>query len=330
MSLITSYLQNRKIQGKISDELSVSKVVGVPQGSCLGPLLYLVYANDLGHITKGLTSVIFADDTTIIEKCNSIEALSFRLNILLSKILDWTNYNKLSLNKAKTKWMLFTNKRIGIPKLFLGGEEVEKVEIFKYLLDSKLKHSEHLNYLKSKLFSLRFVTYKIKSFLTARSARQFYFAMVESVLSFGILIYGGTHLLNAPFKKLCRLQDKIILNLFATHDEHGDNLNNLYKRNNILKLTDLYKYRVCITLFKVFHQDYAPFILVQLLNLQNEQKYNVRNHNTFSVPFPRVINTIKVNFIYNAVKVWNELSPDIRSITSFQKLKKSSKVSVLK
>lgn len=130
LELLKSYSSGRTMTVKIRNTNSkiINVTVGVPQGSCLGPLFYLVYANDLQNVVENLSSVVFADDTTIVETSNSVEALALRLNFLLAKIVDWSNFNKLSLNNAKTKWMLFTNKTINIPKLFICGKEIEQVD----------------------------------------------------------------------------------------------------------------------------------------------------------------------------------------------------------
>ena len=224
LQLLRSYLSNRTMAIKINDKTSrpVSISIGVPQGSCLGPLFYLIYANNLQNLIENLTSVVFADDTTIVESSDSIEVLTLRLNFLMSKIVYWSNFNKLSLNKAKTKWMLFTNKTVQVPKIFIHGTEIERVDKFKYLeiiIDNKLKYRSHLTQLRTKLSQLRYVTYKIKPLINVSAAKSFYYSMVESKLSYGLLVWGGTRIGCATFLKLCRLQDKIVFNLFATSND---------------------------------------------------------------------------------------------------------------
>ena len=199
LHLLKSYLTNRTMAVKINNSTSnlLNINIGVPQGSCLGPLFYLIYANDLQNVISNLTSVVFADDTTIVEISNSLEVLTLRLNFIMSKIVEWSNFNKLSLNNAKTKWMLFTNKTTPVPKIFIHGKEIDRVDNFKYLginIDSKLKYNAHLTHLRKKLSSLRYITYKIRPLINITAAKAFYFAMVESKLNYALLVWGGnTH-----------------------------------------------------------------------------------------------------------------------------------------
>jgi hypothetical protein len=268
--------------------------------------------------------VIFADDTTVVERALSIESLALQLNSTLSKILDWSNYNKLSLNNVKSKWMLITSKEIHIPNIFIGGQLVERVDTFKFLglhIDSKLKHRSHLNYLRGRLSSLRYVSYKISPYMNDSAGKKFYFAMVQSILSYGIVVWGGTSTDSALFNKLCRLQNRIVFNLFANQNDSFEDVTIIYKRHHILKLNDLYKQRVGMIMYKILHENYAPFLLENLIPLLNANPYNTRQDNIFIRPFPRVT-AVKFSFLSNAVTIWNNLNNEIRNGRSLATVKK--------
>ena len=326
LKLVKSYLTDRTqfvtVNGKDSYEIAIE--VGVPQGSCLGPLFYIIYANDLNRLINNLNAVTFADDTTVVEICNSVELLSLKLNHILSQILDWSNYNKLALNGSKTKWMLFSNRNVLAPDIFLAGDKVEKVASFKYLgmfLDNNLKHKTHIDYLRKKLARLRYISYKIRPYLTKESAHKFYYAMIQSHLCYGVLVWGGACACVEAFNKLCHLQDKIVFNLFSDTNDTINNVNTIYKENKILKLTDLYKVRVSIIMYKIINENYAPFLQNDLFTHVNTNPYNTRQNNMFVQPFPRV-NCVKINFMSNAIKIWNDINLEIKQSTSVAIIKK--------
>ena len=109
-----SYLTNRKQYVQYLNCKFETKTLlnGVPQGSVLGPLLFILYINDMPNILQHAKSVIFADDTTIYVTGNDIENLYIDMNAQLSQATDWFRANKLSVNGTKTNFMLFTNKNV--------------------------------------------------------------------------------------------------------------------------------------------------------------------------------------------------------------------------
>ena len=114
-----------------SGEVSGSRTVniGVPQGSVLGPLLFLLYMNDLAHYVPEFYTILFADDTSLSLAGDNYEDLLGNFNNLLDKVTNWLRVNLLSLNVGKTKYFLFKKK--GEPlshgKVFMNNQEVQRV-----------------------------------------------------------------------------------------------------------------------------------------------------------------------------------------------------------
>jgi hypothetical protein len=119
LSLMTSYLDERTQFTDVNDNKSsnLSIIHGVPQGSVLGPLLFLLYVNDLNAILPTLYKLLFADDTVVIRTGSDLSLITDEINADLKILSDWMNYNRLAVNVDKTKCMLFTTKKtIKFPK----------------------------------------------------------------------------------------------------------------------------------------------------------------------------------------------------------------------
>ena len=130
-----------------------SIICGVPQGSILRPLLFIIYVNDLCSVSKIFEPTIFADDTNLFFSDKSIKELFHIANLELNKVFKWLNANKLSLNKDKTKYTFFhkacekDNIPLKLPSLFLNDREIKQITSTKYLgvlIDELLTWKEHI------------------------------------------------------------------------------------------------------------------------------------------------------------------------------------------
>lgn len=168
-----NYLQNRvqyvSINNACSDSLPIE--CGVPQGSILGPLLFLIYINDLAHVSPDAISILFADDTNVIYRSQSYETLNKIINNELTLLSAWFNENKLALNVSKTKFMIihFINQKPPDEfKVFLDGIELENVKSTKFLgvmINENLSWNDHMGYIANKLSRINGVLARPKRLL---------------------------------------------------------------------------------------------------------------------------------------------------------------------
>ena len=144
LKLMQSYLTNRKQYVEINNTQSTKNdiTVGVPQGSILGPLLFIIYINDIIHSSTVFKFIIFADDTTLYTTLDTQENINDILNDELVQINNWLKVNKLSVNVAKTKAMLFhmPQKQIHNPRLTIAGSNIEFIDNFNFLGITINKH----------------------------------------------------------------------------------------------------------------------------------------------------------------------------------------------
>ena len=323
-SFIKSYLKDRKqftgVSGYNSELMASS--IGVPQGSCLGPLFFILYTNDLNVLLNRITTVMYADDTTIVFRGQTDVSLFISLKYILEKVLDWCNFNKLALNVNKTKLMLFNVNKRTFPEIQLNNKVIEVVSDIKYLgftLDDKLSHKYHVKSLISKLRKLKWITLKIRKLMSLLAAKTFYYGNIFSILSYGILVWGGT-LDTGDFGTLTHLQDRIVFNLFAVDNDTMDSVSKVYKRHHLLTIADLYKFKACLAVFSVLYCNSMPFVLNELHLLVRNHNHATRYRPNFLLPVP-IKRSIKLNFIYQALKCWNSLDIIIRNSNSLKQFK---------
>ena len=210
LSLLTSYLQNRKqcvsVLGETSESLHV--IYGVPQGSCLGPLLFLIYINDLGKISKSCEIILFADDTNTFVSAGTQELAFATAQEVLNIISNYMNCNKLHVNLEKSCYTYFNNtcktentERLNKFVLNISNTTLPQVENTKFLgviIDDKLTWQPHLISLVKKLSCCTGRLNRITQFIPSDHHTSLYHTLFESYLSYGVSVWGGAKPSNRP------------------------------------------------------------------------------------------------------------------------------------
>jgi hypothetical protein len=187
ISMITSYLSNRtqkvKVNGVFSEKSRI--IHGVPQGSILDPVLFLIYINDLPSYIPQADTVLYADDTTLGLSEASAVRLNSEINSILSKVRDWLLSNKLHLNNEKTVNVSFTLKKSEI-----SNDETESAKFLGIFVDSHLLWHKHIDYLASKICKNIFLLRNLSNCVSQKTLRSAYFALIQSQLQYCITLWG--------------------------------------------------------------------------------------------------------------------------------------------
>ena len=184
-----SYLSNRKqftqFNGLDSDRLVIER--GVPQGSILGPLLFLLFINDLVNSSKLLHFVLYADDTNVFLSHKNLESLISQAQVEMENVTQWFRANKLQINKSKTKFMIFNfnERNIKIPlnlKLNIDNEDVEQVQYTNFLgviIDNKLTWEKHIDSLSKKISTNIGIIRKLRTVLPLQTLLTLYNSLIH-------------------------------------------------------------------------------------------------------------------------------------------------------
>ena len=195
-------LKNRKqfIQYKNIKSSTQMVPCGVPQGSILGPLLFILYTNDLPNNLTNSKAILFADDTTIYTSSTNIVQLYEPINRDLDSLSEWFRANILSLNISTTHYMLFGQNPVNIPETLsikIMNEIIEHKQTVKLLgmyIDEKLDWHEHIHYIKSKLRSGIYAMNKTKKYLSTKHKTMLYYSLIIHIWT-TVFHYGDPHTL---------------------------------------------------------------------------------------------------------------------------------------
>ena len=308
---------------------------GVPQGSILGPLLFLIYINDLPSVTR-LNVLSYADDTTIYVSGDTIGNLFDLINNEIQKIYIWLCENMLSLNIKKTKYMIFSPKGTKIDDfqntVKINGENIERtgsscattsVKFLGIHIDDTLTWKIHIDKLYKTIARSLYALNKVKHFLPTAALRSLYFALVHSHLTYGIIIWGN----GKSVYKLFNLQKRAMR--IITNKSYRAHTEPLFSALKIPKVMDLYKIHGSI-----FAHDYVNNHLPDSFQSLYRDPRNVhvgtrQNAQSYLYTTRPRTNFSKSSVYHMIASIWNGLSNELKTETNRNSFKRKIKFSII-
>ena len=318
---LDSYLTDRRCYVELGPYKSRVNIfnIGVPQGSILGPTLFLIYINNLPKISTTLNTQLFADDTIVSNSGSNIDSLALTTNEELLKLKDWTQANKLTIHAGKTK-LLLVSKRIPSQNNFsinLMDSNIVRDHTCKYLgiyLDDKLTFKDHIKHINSKISRYIGILYKIKDNLPVKTRLDYYYAYIYPYLSYNTIIWGCAY--PSHIQPLVVLQKRAV----RTISDAGfrDHTSPIFKQLKLLKIQDIYNFQLGMYMYKAQQRgEYTPQSLV------HTRRSNLPRH-----PLRRLTST-QHSISYAGPLFWNQLPPSLRSTNNLNRFKKSLKEHLL-
>ena len=324
LDFMMQFVQDRRyfvnVNGLNSDIRNVN--IGVPQGSTLGPLLFLIYVNDMKYSSSILKFIQFADDTTILFNCSDFDLLKLTLETEANKVIEWLTSNKLLINLTKTQSMLFTFRRNNqLLSIILNDIVINEQEVVTFLgvvIDKKLNWKSHISHICSKVSKSIAILRILKFIFPKEILKMLYMSLIHSYLNYCNLIWGSAE--NGIIQPLFILQKKAIRIINKSH--YLDHTSPIFKSLETLTVFQIFESNCIMFAFKCIHCNMFSYYRNKFCQSLNIHNYNTRNNDNYRTNDRARLRIIQRSFIHRGIIIWNSLAiwkNEYHSILTFKK-----------
>ena len=325
----TSYLEDRhqfvQIQGFSSDSLRI--ISGVPQGSVLGPLLFLLYMNDLPSSVKHTTVDMFADDTTISTSSSSLDSVTHSLTADIENINKWCDSNKMHINLSKTKVMYLSSKSkmntihnslvpIHFKVTELTCSSAEK--LLGVIVDNTISWSNHVEFILKKCTSLLYLLSRIKHFLSVPFRKLFFNSYILPHLDYCCIVWGNCN--SIAINKVVLFQKRAARLILDADLLTPSKI--LFARLNWLPFPQRIQFHKAILLYKIFSNQAPEYLSDIFTPVSSIHSISLRSATDMQLYSPRPKTEIlRKSFLYSGSKLWNSIPNHIKKAPTLSQFK---------
>ena len=309
--LIKNYLDHREqfvsYNGFDSDVKQINS--GVPQGSILGPLIFILYINDISNVSETLFPILFADDSNVFIQGNNLNNMVSTMNRELNKIYTLVISNKLSLNVSKTSYMIFKTRNLKILEnnyVMIMGAKIVRVCNLKFLgiiLDCHLSWQNHIDFIRKKISKAIGIILKARTVLSGRTLLGLYYTFLYPYINYGIEVWGNTSKINLD--TVFKLQKKVLR--IISYASYCSSSAPLFFTMNILNVRKVYMLKICQFMHKLVNAQLPNIVNDMFVLNQSIYNYNTRSSMKYHVPINR-LTVCQKHIKYMGVIAWNFIS----------------------